>query len=176
MIRRPPSATRTDTLFPYTPLFRSIGTDQHGGPQVPTLDPYRAPCEVGPCHIAVREQKAPVGPVPGGAVALALRVGHRKAGAVVARRLAARHLAAAFELEFFGRLVAGVEPVRGLKALESGLVALGAVRLAGEAIPGQTEPTPNPLDRLRSVHAAPVGFGSVAGGGGAAPWPARAQP
>src|SRR3546814_14879628 len=25
MIRRPPSATRTDTLFPYTTLFRSVG-------------------------------------------------------------------------------------------------------------------------------------------------------
>src|SRR3546814_16196891 len=25
MIRRPPSITRTDTLFPYTPLFRSLG-------------------------------------------------------------------------------------------------------------------------------------------------------
>src|SRR3546814_2005726 len=27
MIRRPPSATRTDTHFPYTPLFRSSGVD-----------------------------------------------------------------------------------------------------------------------------------------------------
>src|SRR3546814_5415541 len=26
MIRRPPRSTRTDTLFPYTPLFRSIFT------------------------------------------------------------------------------------------------------------------------------------------------------
>src|SRR3546814_14706789 len=29
MIRRPPRSTRTDTLFPYTTLFRSIGID-HG--------------------------------------------------------------------------------------------------------------------------------------------------
>src|SRR3546814_8626996 len=28
MIRRPPRSTRTDTLFPYTPLFRSGGTVQ----------------------------------------------------------------------------------------------------------------------------------------------------
>src|SRR3546814_19644830 len=28
MIRRPPRATRTDTLLPYTTLFRSIGVDQ----------------------------------------------------------------------------------------------------------------------------------------------------
>src|SRR3546814_18601149 len=27
MIRRPPRSTRTDTLFPYTTLFRSRGTD-----------------------------------------------------------------------------------------------------------------------------------------------------
>src|SRR3546814_21096704 len=29
MIRRPPRSTRTDTLFPYTTLFRSVGLD-HG--------------------------------------------------------------------------------------------------------------------------------------------------
>src|SRR3546814_13627450 len=28
MIRRPPRSTRTDTLFPYTTLFRSVGDDQ----------------------------------------------------------------------------------------------------------------------------------------------------
>src|SRR3546814_12919139 len=27
MIRRPPGSTRTDTLFPYTTLFRSVGSD-----------------------------------------------------------------------------------------------------------------------------------------------------
>src|SRR3546814_6898844 len=29
MIRRPPRSTRTDTLFPYTTLFRSIAVDPH---------------------------------------------------------------------------------------------------------------------------------------------------
>src|SRR3546814_20447621 len=29
MIRRPPGSTRTDTLFPYTTLFRSIGLNMH---------------------------------------------------------------------------------------------------------------------------------------------------
>src|SRR3546814_14849334 len=29
MIRRPPRSTRTDTLFPYTTLFRSRAADQH---------------------------------------------------------------------------------------------------------------------------------------------------
>src|SRR3546814_7722823 len=35
MIRRPPRSTRTDTLFPYTTLFRSkrkIGETRHAGP------------------------------------------------------------------------------------------------------------------------------------------------
>src|SRR3546814_10457253 len=30
MIRRPPRSTRTDTLFPYTTLFRSAGRHPHG--------------------------------------------------------------------------------------------------------------------------------------------------
>src|SRR3546814_8701489 len=30
MIRRPPRSTRTDTLFPYTTLFRSEGTEPRG--------------------------------------------------------------------------------------------------------------------------------------------------
>src|SRR3546814_6731440 len=33
MIRRPPRSTRTDTLFPYTTLFRSIDASCHRGPQ-----------------------------------------------------------------------------------------------------------------------------------------------
>src|SRR3546814_19790183 len=33
MIRRPPISTRTDTLFPYTTLFRSAGWSRHWPPQ-----------------------------------------------------------------------------------------------------------------------------------------------
>src|SRR3546814_9733419 len=51
MIRRPPRSTRTDTLFPYTTLFRSIDLrlsarlSGGGGPQGPCL--YQpAPCPV----------------------------------------------------------------------------------------------------------------------------------
>src|SRR3546814_6079579 len=29
MVRRPPRSTRTDTLFPYTTLFRSVGGQRH---------------------------------------------------------------------------------------------------------------------------------------------------
>src|SRR3546814_2098167 len=34
MIRRPPRSTRTDTLFPYTTLFRSPGSPPHPVPKV----------------------------------------------------------------------------------------------------------------------------------------------
>src|SRR3546814_19562450 len=36
MIRRPPRSTRTDTLFPYTTLFRSVGGQRR----------HNAPCNV----------------------------------------------------------------------------------------------------------------------------------
>src|SRR3546814_2963232 len=40
MIRRPPRSTRTDTLFPYTTLFRSLATSLS-----PTLRPSSRPSE-----------------------------------------------------------------------------------------------------------------------------------
>src|SRR3546814_7167711 len=43
MIRRPPRSTRTDTLFPYTTLFRSRPDDQHSG-----SEPYASPGTSGP--------------------------------------------------------------------------------------------------------------------------------
>src|SRR3546814_8328622 len=39
MIRRPPRSTRTDTLFPYTTLFRSLGV-RSGRPRVPNAAPH----------------------------------------------------------------------------------------------------------------------------------------
>src|SRR3546814_12925275 len=39
MIRRPPRSTRTDTLFPYTTLFRSIGEILR--PRERAIDPWR---------------------------------------------------------------------------------------------------------------------------------------
>src|SRR3546814_16641971 len=41
MIRRPPRSTRTDTLFPYTTLFRSIGDHVDAGERIGVVaDPY----------------------------------------------------------------------------------------------------------------------------------------
>src|SRR3546814_9844042 len=59
MIRRPPRSTRTDTLFPYTTLFRSPGaTRRHAGngPQGPQPRP-------GP--VAVPARPARTGPAAG---------------------------------------------------------------------------------------------------------------
>src|SRR3546814_17356946 len=53
MIRRPPISTRTDTLFPYTTLFRSLhhcfwGADRHPGCR------RRGDCAIGSPAIPVR--------------------------------------------------------------------------------------------------------------------------
>src|SRR3546814_324973 len=37
MIRRPPRSTRTDTLFPYTPLFRSVFSQGYGNGEAPAI-------------------------------------------------------------------------------------------------------------------------------------------
>src|SRR3546814_21004735 len=48
MIRRPPRSTRTDTLFPYTTLFRSIDTgDTLDGPHLRPDDPILDRAQVG---------------------------------------------------------------------------------------------------------------------------------
>src|SRR3546814_4156854 len=51
MIRRPPRSTRTDTLFPYTTLFRSYGNNRLAG-----STPHRIEAE-----IAFRRAIGPIG-------------------------------------------------------------------------------------------------------------------
>src|SRR3546814_10824807 len=46
MLRRPPRSTRTDTLFPYTTLFRSPAGVERGGDQSDHRSQYR--CAHGP--------------------------------------------------------------------------------------------------------------------------------
>src|SRR3546814_1301214 len=46
MIRRPPRATRTDTLFPYTTLFRSYLIRRRGSSRRPGSSPWLSPCQV----------------------------------------------------------------------------------------------------------------------------------
>src|SRR3546814_19201033 len=42
MIRRPPRSTRTDTLFPSTTLFLSVGQPRHGEPELRGRDRWHA--------------------------------------------------------------------------------------------------------------------------------------
>src|SRR3546814_12447814 len=58
MIRRPPRSTRTDTLFPYTTLFRSIVASPLTNPMPPLLALQLA---TG-CHTAARLSRAPLQP------------------------------------------------------------------------------------------------------------------
>src|SRR3546814_4677346 len=48
MIRRPPRSTRTDTLFPYTTLFRSVALRQVSNRRRKTLNGLKAALEHGP--------------------------------------------------------------------------------------------------------------------------------
>src|SRR3546814_14883181 len=54
MIRRPPRSTRTDTLFPYTTLFRSDGNHRGRQPEIPS-----APCR---CLCGTPHRPAATGP------------------------------------------------------------------------------------------------------------------
>src|SRR3546814_6935599 len=49
MLRRPPDSTRTDTLFPYTTLFRSVRLtdgDRAGRRRMPQFDPSTYPTQL----------------------------------------------------------------------------------------------------------------------------------
>src|SRR3546814_3265382 len=63
MLRRPPRSTRTDTLFPYTTLFRSpvlsrqvrTGSNTFCRPHPVRLEPYGSPAKaLGSCRVAMQ--------------------------------------------------------------------------------------------------------------------------
>src|SRR3546814_18224867 len=58
MMRRPPGSTRTDTIFPYPTLFRSIGADPHRGAANEAVD-RRARCIVVLERLAQLAQRLP---------------------------------------------------------------------------------------------------------------------
>src|SRR3546814_18895296 len=65
MIRRPPRSTRTDTLFPYTTLFRAPGVDEAAGQDhlrgEARTDEARQ--EIARRHVAATEADADIGGV-----------------------------------------------------------------------------------------------------------------
>src|SRR3546814_11411298 len=62
MIRRPPISTRTDTLFPYTTLFRSprTGSDRWAAPTASAPRSPRTARESSPLYPRRRARRAPV--------------------------------------------------------------------------------------------------------------------
>src|SRR3546814_15025201 len=78
MIPRPPRSTRTDTLFPYTTLFRSVAADRE----------HRLECRVQPLVLALGQRAIRLQEL---AIRVDLnrqQVGHLKDGAALAEVLA----------------------------------------------------------------------------------------
>src|SRR3546814_15689603 len=83
MIRRPPRSTRTDTLFPYTTLFRSLGgvpgsAQEHGGVAVMAACVHAPGVlrAVGRVPLLVHRQRVHVGAQADAATAAAVAVQH----------------------------------------------------------------------------------------------------
>src|SRR3546814_20269330 len=73
MIRRPPRSTRTDTLFPYTPLCRSPAMLVAEGGSVWQLAPWRADASAG----GVAGDGAILSPMPGKVIAVDVAAGDK---------------------------------------------------------------------------------------------------
>src|SRR3546814_12088222 len=100
MIRRTPRSTRTDTLFPYTTLFRSFAWARHGDPRSGTGTMHRAlglPEHAGcraalyRCVPAMERGGRPLGPEVAGFARIwpawhALRPGHMRCEGVRGQR------------------------------------------------------------------------------------------
>src|SRR3546814_11283001 len=82
MLRGPPRSTRTDTLFPYTTLFRARGPRGRPARPAGVVDPRRATLARGR-RVAARAPGQP--PVAGGGTASRRRRRTAPAGTAVAR-------------------------------------------------------------------------------------------
>src|SRR3546814_12337963 len=63
MLRRPPRSTRTDTLFPYTTLFRSLEPEEGAGVGLEEVLPHRIDYRDALAVEGHREQAAELDPV-----------------------------------------------------------------------------------------------------------------
>src|SRR3546814_11685904 len=144
MIRRPPRSTRTDTLFPYTPLFRSEPAARTGRDRrARDLSPRRRSSGAAlPDHLArgARPALARAHDRPGGRLAAAGRQGHpsrRPQDARLRAFPAARRGSGARELRGVVRTIAPhppVDPPLFLAPLKS------EARLWGKVLPVRGRP------------------------------------
>src|SRR3546814_20597472 len=79
MIRRPPRSTRTDTLFPYTTLFRSPSGHNGGAPA--RDEPRHAGRLLRAGKRACRRRRGGGGPAAGGSTCTARAAGQSRQGA-----------------------------------------------------------------------------------------------
>src|SRR3546814_13218783 len=61
MIRRPPRSTRTDTLFPYTTLFRSVSLRHYQGVAVRLCSRHAVERQVAACTGFILDDNIPSG-------------------------------------------------------------------------------------------------------------------
>src|SRR3546814_6703280 len=140
MIRRPPRSTRTDTLFPYTTLFRAdvVAALLAGGL---ARKPQRAPCNVALVqlaaarealdHVPVAVAGGEVHPPVGGARIVAQRLLHHAHGLDELAPVGHRQQAQAADAVADRHLVGGLLPVLELHPLRDVLLlALKSTRLS----------------------------------------------
>src|SRR3546814_13331502 len=75
MIRRPPRSTRTDTLFPYTTLFRSAGLALGGGLELALGCHFRVAVDDPKLRLALPEASIGLMPGAGGTPRLSRLIG-----------------------------------------------------------------------------------------------------
>src|SRR3546814_11541555 len=84
MLRRPPRSTRTDTLFPYTTLFRSIRAKLHRPPRDALRADPNESIRIGPnCDVPCAAGRADAAPSIGSLDREVDRLAHRHLGDAV---------------------------------------------------------------------------------------------
>src|SRR3546814_13638238 len=86
MLRRPPRSTRTDTLFPYTTLFRSIRAKLHRPPRDALRADPNESIRIGPnCDVPCAASRADAAPSIGSLDREVDRLAHRHLGDAVGK-------------------------------------------------------------------------------------------
>ena len=124
----------------------AVGADQHGIALARLVDVLGPAHQIAPGAAPAGELEAPIG-LPALGLQLGL-LGRRQSerGTVIDRRRAALELQLALEGELLRRLVAGIEPAARLQPLRGLVVAVQAIGLARQLVPGEAQPAEIRLD------------------------------